>query len=144
MAKTATQRLQEKKQPKKVLLDKDFAGIKAGQWMFVGTPQIVADYIQKIPYGKTRNIVRMRRDLAKRRGCDASCPVSTAIFIRIAAQAAIDELDAGKTSEEVIPFWRLLTSDDKITKKLSIDGHWIDHQRALEQQESNYFGKLES
>ncbi len=132
MAKSAAEHLNADKQPKMVVLDKDFAGVKKGQMLFVATPKIVADYISKIPFGETRTIERMRREMARRRKCDASCPVSTAIFIRIAAQSAIDEMEAGKSTDQVIPFWRLLTSADKIAKKLSIDPHWIDQQRELE------------
>ncbi len=132
MAKTATEKLKQKKSPKKVLLEKDFAGVKAGQWLFVGTPQIVADYIRKIPPGQTRSIVRMRNEIARRRRCDAMCPVSTAIFVRIAAEVAIEEMNAGAKLLEVIPFWRLLAGSDKIAKRLPIDSAWIDRQRDLE------------
>ncbi len=132
MAKSAAEHLNADKQSKMVVLDKDFAGVKKGQMLFVATPKIVADYIKKIPYGETRSIERMRREMARRRKCDASCPVSTAIFIRIAAQSAIDEMDAGKATDAVIPFWRLLSSKDKITKKLTIDSAWVDQQRESE------------
>ena len=132
MAKTARERLEQKKEPKKVVLEKDFAGVKRGQVLFVATPRLVADYIARIPYGQTRTIERMRREMARRRGCDGTCPVSTAIFVRIAAQAAVDELDEGKAPAEVTPFWRLLRGQDKIAKKLTIDGAWIDAQRDAE------------
>ena len=124
--------MHEEKAPKSVVLESDFAGVKKGQRLFIATPLIVDSYIRKIPYGESRTIVRMRRELARRRKCDASCPVSTSIFIRIAAQAAIDQLNAGSTVEEVTPFWRLLTSADKISKKLDIDEKWIDAQREIE------------
>lgn len=133
MGKSAKERLEADKQPKTVVLDKDFAGVKKGQKLFVATPKIVDAYIRKIPYGETRTIERMRRELARRRKCDASCPVSSAIFIRIAAQAAIDEMENGKSPSEVTPFWRLLNSTDKIAKKLSIDPQWLDVQRRSEQ-----------
>ena len=132
MAKSAKEHLNANKKEKLVVLDKDFAGIKAGKLLFVGTPQIVNKYIQKIPFGETRTIMRLRNELARKWKADATCPVSTSIFIRIAAQAAIDELNDGKDISKVTPFWRLLTSDDKITKKLTIDAEWVDQQRASE------------
>jgi hypothetical protein len=61
------------------------------------------------------------------------CPVSTAIFLRIAADYAIDQMETGKSPQEVIPFWRVISSKDKITKKLKIEADWLDHQRQLEQ-----------
>ncbi len=132
MAKSAKEHLHSNKRPKMVVLEKDFAGVKKGQKLFVATPKIVDDYIKKIPYGETRTIERMRRELARRRKCDASCPVSTAIFIRVSAQAAIDDLDAGASLNEITPFWRLLSGSDKIAKKLTIDAEWIDAQRSSE------------
>lgn len=133
MAKSAKERLDADKNPKMVVLDKDFAGVKKGQKLFVATPKIVDSYIKEIPYGETRTIERMRRELARNHQCDASCPVSTAIFIRISAQAAIDELEQGQPQDVITPFWRLLTSKDNISKKLSIDMDWLDLQRQLEQ-----------
>jgi len=132
MPKSAREKLSEKKEPKKVVLGGDFSGIKGGQTMFVATPQIVAEYIRKIPFGQSRTIERMRNEIARRRKCDASCPVSTAVFVRIAAEAAIEDLNEGKSPSEVIPFWRLISSKDKVAKKLAIDGAWIDEQRASE------------
>lgn len=132
MKKTAKQHLLANKQPKKVLMDKDFAGIKAGQMMLVATPQLVNQYIQSIPYGQSKTVVQLRKELAEQHDCDACCPVSTAIFVRICAQAAIDEMDEGKSTEQVTPFWRLLSSQDKISKKLTIDAEWLDNQRHLE------------
>ncbi len=133
MVKSAKEHLQANKQAKKVILESDFAGIKKGKKLFVGTPQIIDAYIKKIPFGQTRTIERLRRELARRQQCDATCPVSTSIFIRISAQAAIDEINEGMEPSEVTPFWRLLTSKDKITKRLTIDPAWIDLQRDLEQ-----------
>jgi len=133
MAKSAKEHLNSDKQAKMVVLEKDFAGVKKGQKLFVATPKIVDDYIKKIPYGETRTIERMRRELARRRKGDATCPVSSAIFIRIASQSAIDDLENGKSTSEVTPFWRLLTSKDKISKRLTIDSEWIDIQRESEQ-----------
>ena len=114
MAKSAAEQLNADKQPKIVVLDANFAGIKQGQKLFVATPQIIDQYIRKIPFGKTRTITRLRREIARRRKCDATCPVSTAIFIRICAQAAIDEFENGAAITDITPFWRLLTSEDKI------------------------------
>ncbi|MFK8052819.1 MAG: hypothetical protein AB8F65_07570 [Woeseiaceae bacterium] len=132
MAKSAKEKLNAEKASKTVVLEKDFAGVRKGQTLFIATPKIVDHYLREIPYGETRTIQRLRRDLARRHQCDASCPVSTAIFIRVAAQAAIDEMAEGAKTDAVTPFWRLLTGRDKITKKLEIDAQWLDTQRASE------------
>ncbi|MEL7535857.1 MAG: hypothetical protein AAFZ58_07990 [Pseudomonadota bacterium] len=132
MAKTATEKLRQNKATKKVVLDKDFAGIKAGQRMLVGTPQMMDAYIRKIPFGETRTMQRLRNELARRNKCDATCPVSTAIFVRISAEAAIEAMELGADIADVTPFWRIVGPDDKIAAKLNIDSEWIRQQRALE------------
>lgn len=132
MAKSATEKLNSAKQPKWVVLEKNFAGIKAGERMFVATPQIVDDYIREIPRGETRDVKEMRADLASRSGCDATCPVSTAIFVRICAEAAITAIDNGVHPDTVSPFWRLLAGNDKISRRLPVDPDWIDERRRIE------------
>ena len=132
MPRTAAERLKDSKPEKRVVLDKDFAGVKAGQTLYVANPKIVDQYVRAIPAGQTRSIVQMREDLAKSKGADATCPVSTAIFLRISAQAAIDEMEGGRSKGDVSPFWRVLRASDRITSKLSIDRQWIDTQRILE------------
>lgn len=121
-----------KKQSKRVTLDKDFAGIAAGSLLFVATPQIVADYVKKIPRGETRTIQRLRNDLARNYRCDATCPVSTAIFLRMAAEAAWEGIKAGESLDAVTPFWRVIEPGSTIAKKLSADSAWLAHQREVE------------
>ena len=132
---TACEKLHRKKSPKKVQLEYDFAGIKAGSMMFMGTPLIVDEFIRKIPFGITRTVPAMRNELARRNKCDATCPVSSAIFVRMVAEAALEEIEEGKTVDEVSPFWRILEGGDKISGKLNCDPNWIDQQRAMEKQE---------
>ena len=69
---TATEKLCRKKTEKKVRLESDFAGIKAGQMMFVATPLIVDAYIRAIPEGEHRTVPGMRRELARRNRCDGA------------------------------------------------------------------------
>ena len=129
---TATEKLCRKRTEKKVTLESDFAGIRAGSTMFVATPQIVDRYIRAIPAGQHRTVPGMRNELARRNRCDASCPVSTAIFTRMSAEAAIEQLGEGKSPDAVAPFWRILRPDDKIARRLPIDPDWIANRRALE------------
>ena len=132
MPKSAADRLRDSKPEKRVVLDKDFAGVKAGQTLYVANPNTVDQYVRAIPAGQSRSIVQMREDLAESKDADATCPVSTAIFLRISAQAAIDEMEGGRAKEDIAPFWRVLRASDKIASKLSIDRQWIDTQRVLE------------
>lgn len=133
MAKaTAREKLARDKSLKKVVMDKAWAGIQPGQTMLVATPLMVDAYIRDIPHGTTKTIPDMREDLAAREGCAGTCPMSTSIFVRMVAEAALEDIADGKTVSEVSPFWRMITSNDKMTKKLNVDPAWIDEQRQLE------------
>jgi hypothetical protein len=121
-----------KKEPKRVVLEKRFAGIAAGSILYVATPEIVAAYIARIKAGETRSVEQMRRDLAKRNKADATCPVSTAIFLRSVAEIAIRQLNEGAPASAVTPFWRVIAPDSVIAKRLPVDAEWIAHRRMLD------------
>jgi hypothetical protein len=122
----------KKKEPKRVVLDKRFAGIPAGAVLYVATPEIVADWVLSVPAGEVRSIEQMRRDLAKRNRADATCPVSTAIFLRSVAEVALRQLGEGADADAVVPFWRVVEPGSAIAKRLAVDGEWIAHMRAGE------------
>ncbi len=117
---------------KRVRIDAPFAGVPAGSMLFVGTPDVVASYLKKIPWGETRTIERMRREIARNHECDAMCPVSTAIFLRMVAEAAWDALASGQAVENVVPFWRVIEAGSPIAKRLRVDSAWLTHQRSSE------------
>jgi hypothetical protein len=100
--------------------------------LFVATPKIVDDYVRRIPRGETRSIERLRRELARAHRADATCPVSTAIFLRICAEAVWEELERGRGIDEVAPFWRVIEPGSAIGKRLRADSHFIARQRDLE------------
>jgi hypothetical protein len=130
---------QKKKEPKRVVLEKRFAGIPAGAILFVATPEIVAEYVRGIPSGQTRTVEQMRRDLAKRNKAEATCPVSTAIFLRSVAEISLKRLGEGASRENVVPFWRIIAPETPIAKRLALDPDWIAHQRALEAAEPSQY-----
>lgn len=113
-------------------MDKAWAGIQPGQTLLVVTPLLVDAYIRAIPSGQTRTIPEMRDAFAASEGCDGTCPMSTSIFVRMVAEAALEDLAEGKPVSEVAPFWRMISSQDKIAKRLSLEPAWIDEQRAFE------------
>ena len=130
--KTAREKLAAKKQPKKVVMEKAWGGIRPGQTMLVATPLMVDAYIRDIPHGATRTIPELRDDLAAQQNCAGTCPMSTSIFIRMVAEAALEDLADGKPVADVSPFWRVITSQNKMAKKLPLEPVWIDEQRAFE------------
>ena len=130
--KTAREKLATKKEIKKVVMDKAWGGIPVGGTMLVATPLMVDAYIREIPHGETKTIPDMRNELAAEQGCAGTCPMSTSIFVRMVAEAALEDLADGKSVSEVAPFWRMITGQDKMVGKLNLDPSWIDEQRALE------------
>jgi hypothetical protein len=123
------------KPPKTVILHTDFAGIKTGTVMYIGSPGMIANYIARIPRGETRAIERMRNELARRNGAQATCPVTTAIYLKVVAEVALADLNEGKPFESVVPFWRVVEPGSKIAKRLSCDDAMIEHLRALDRAE---------
>ena len=132
MAQTAIERLNKAKSPKVVILEKDFAGIRAGSSMFVATPKIVDEFINKMPYGRFITMPELRADLAIEYDCDATCPVSTAIFLRVVAEAALEYLEQGAKTADITPFWRVVAPGDKVSARLPIDQKWLEARRQEE------------
>jgi len=113
-------------------LDKDFGGGKAGDRMFIASPGLVRDYVSSIPRGATREVSDMRREFAAQNHADLTCPLTSGIFLRIVAQAAIDEMNAGAPPERVTPFWRIVAPDAPIAAKLSCPRNFIAAMRRKE------------
>lgn len=125
-------RFDKAKPPKTVMLHTDFAGIKAGTMMYIGSPGVFANYIARIPPGETRTIERMRNELARRNGAGATCPVTTAIYLKVVAEIALDDLESGKPRDAVVPFWRVIEPGSKIALRLSCGDAVIEHHRILD------------
>lgn len=115
-----------------VTTESDFAGIRAGSRLLIASPEIIARYLVAIPAGETRTIVRLRNELARRHKADATCPVTTAIYLRVLAEAAWQELSAGAPRDAVVPFWRVIEPGSPIAKRLSCGSAVIERERALE------------
>jgi hypothetical protein len=117
---------------KRVTLESPFAGLPKGTVLFVGTPAIIQDYMKDIPEGEVRTLQRLRRDIARANRCQAMCPVSTALFLRMIAEVAWDELLAGRAPSDVTPFWRVIGPGTPIAKRLRVPEAWLLRQRRLE------------
>jgi hypothetical protein len=120
------------KPPHVVMLHTDFAGVKAGNTMLISSPGDIAAYLAKIPPGETRTMDRLRNELARKAGANAMCPVTTAIYLRVVAEVALRDLADGKPLDQVVPFWRVVTPDSKIAKKLSCGPDHVAHLIALD------------
>jgi hypothetical protein len=115
-----------------VILEKDFAGIPKGSKLHIPCPVEVAAELKTIAPGSTMSIQAFRRKLAVKNNCDATCPVSTSLFLRIVAEYSWEEFSRTGSTREMAPFWRVLESNSPMAKKLSFDPSWINLQRELE------------
>ena len=132
MRKTWTQKLDNGRDPKVVTLPKPFCGVQAGAKLFVGTPRLVKQYIDYIPRGSSTTVAHMRDDLAAQFNADVTCPTSTGIFVRIVAEAALEDLANGTPEKKITPFWRVVDENSPVASKLSCGPAFIQKMRASE------------
>ena len=137
MKKTWQQKLDIDQQPQVKKSEKDFAGIRNGQLMLIPTPRMVDAYIRQIPRGKQVDPQTMRRDLAAENHAEVTCPLTTGIFIRIAAEAAWEQYQKGTPLRQLTPFWRVINEKSTTAKKLSFGTEFLKKMREGERLTAN-------
>jgi len=113
-------------------LDKNFAGMKAGQQMLLPSPTMIDAFIQTIPEGQSMDVLEIRQALAKQHQADVMCPIATGFAIKIVAEAAFEKLGDGESIVDITPVWRVLDNDSPTFKKVSFDPAILLNQRELE------------
>jgi peroxiredoxin family protein len=88
---------------------------KVGDTMLIPAPLEVDEIMKKVPKGKLVTINEMRTALAKKHGTTISCPMTSGIFSRIAAEAAAELASEGK--KNITPYWRTLKTGGVINEK---------------------------
>src|SRR6516162_7125904 len=83
--------------------------------MVIPRPLDVDSLIRRVRPGKLVTVLRLREALARRSDVDVACPLTTGIFIRIAAETAEEERRAGKKT--ITPYWRVLSSEGRLNPK---------------------------
>ena len=83
--------------------------------MLVPRPLDVDALIRKIPKGKLATTGQIGQRLAKDCKADCACPMTTGIFIKIAAETAEEDLGNGK--KRISPYWRVIKADGSINEK---------------------------
>jgi hypothetical protein len=102
--------------------------------MLVPSPTEVEALIRQVPKGSIITVSQLRDSLARAHSADTTCPMTTGIFIRLAAEAAEEDARAGRT--EITPYWRVVRSDCSLNpkfpggikrqaQKLRAEGHHI-------------------
>lgn len=88
---------------------------RGGGTLLIPKPLDVDALVRKVETGKLVTVDQIRRRLAKDYGGDSACPLCTGIFLRIAAEAAEEELAKGAT--EITPYWRVVKTDGGLNEK---------------------------
>ena len=87
-----------------------------GRRVLVPTPLLVDGLMRKIRKGKLVTVNQIREKLAKDFKAEATCPLTTGIFVRISAETAEEDLRAGK--KRITPYWRVIKADGSFNPKL--------------------------
>ncbi len=128
--------------------DKDFprvveiTGKMSKRWgtgtLVIPAPGEVDEIMGKVPRGKLITINQIREMVAQKHGATIGCPLTTGIFIGIAARAAEEAAAEGKRG--ITPYWRTLKSQGELNEKypggvaaqtvhLKEEGHTIESGR---------------
>lgn len=109
-----------------------------GEGTFViPAPLEVDAAMKKVRNGRLTTIDAIRRALAEKHGTTIACPITTGIFAWIAAHAANEDEQAGRT--RITPYWRTLKTGGELNPKypggianlrarLATEGHRIVRQ----------------
>jgi len=114
--KTWQEKLADDKGLPKVVEITDRMSKRWGTGMVViPAPREVDEIMRKVPRGKLITVNQIRSLLAQRHGATIGCPITTGIFLNIAARAAEEAAAEGK--KDITPYWRTLKSDGSLNEK---------------------------
>ena len=83
--------------------------------MLVPSPREVESFIRTVRKGSVTTVSQIREFLAGKHLANVTCPLTTGIFVRIAAEAAEEEASTGKS--KITPYWRVLKDDGSLNPK---------------------------
>ena len=83
--------------------------------MLIPKPLDVDALIRQIQRGKLATVPQIRERLAKDFRADFTCPMTTGIFLRIAAETAEEDFSKGK--RPITPYWRVIKVDGSLNEK---------------------------
>ena len=108
-------KLEKPQEPRLVAVPPRMSRFGSGM-MLIPTPKLVDELIRKVPKGKLATVSELRRKLASDFKADVTCPLTTGIFVRIAAEAAEEDRALGRN--RVTPYWRVVKDDGTFNPKL--------------------------
>ena len=112
--------------------EKPFADLVPGELVVIPSPQDVDRAVREIPRGELRSQKQVRQTVAGYHAADNACPAVTGIQLRVVAELATEELEAGAPLDSVAPFWRVIEPGSKIASKLPGGSERIAELRARE------------
>ncbi|MCG8406854.1 MAG: MGMT family protein [Phycisphaerales bacterium] len=83
--------------------------------MLIPKPLDVDAVMRKVRKGRLITQSQIRDALAKQSKADHACPLTTGIFVRIAAEAAEEDHQAGK--KRITPYWRTIKDNGGLNEK---------------------------
>ena len=89
--------------------------------ILVPSPREVEAFIRIVRKGSVTTVSQIREFLAGKHSADVTCPLTTGIFVRIAAEAAEEDASAGKS--KITPYWRVLKDDGSLNPKFPGGAH---------------------
>jgi hypothetical protein len=108
------EKLEKEQEPKVVKIPPKMSRFGNGT-MLIPTPKLVDALVRKVRKGKLVTVGEMRRRLAADFASDVTCPLTTGIFLRIAAEAA--EEDRANGRKRITPYWRVVKDDGSLNPK---------------------------
>ena len=108
------EKLEKPQQPKVVQIPPTMSHFGKGT-MLIPTPMLVDELIRKVPKGSLLTGGELRRKLSADFKTNVTCPLTTGIFVRIAAETAEEDRANGK--RRVTPYWRVIKDDGSLNPK---------------------------
>ncbi len=81
--------------------------------------------VQCISKGKEHK----KYEFGSKYGAEMTCPVTTGIFVRIAAEAAYEEFQQGMPIEKITPFWKVISETSPAARKLTFGTEFLNKLR---------------
>jgi len=81
----------------------------------IPAPIEVDEIMKQVPKDKLITVNQIRQVVAKRHSATIGCPITTGIFIGIAARAAEEAAEEG--GKNITPYWRTLKSKGELNEK---------------------------
>jgi len=88
---------------------------KGGGTLLIPKPLDVDALMRKVQRGKLITVNQIRERLARDYSADSTCPLCAGIFLRIAAEAAEEDLTKGIT--KITPYWRVIKAGGSLNEK---------------------------